>query len=222
MFPTLSAWSIRRDYHSKRLSCCYCFITIKIYSNLELVNSDFKLVRKIHCKRDQRSCGYNNSRDESLTKLFMITNLQLSAMEIGKHNIRVNGIVRGLHLGDAYPMTIGSEKAEKATAEVMPLRRWLDPKNDLASTVLYLVSDDSRYMTGTAIFVDGAQSLVRPRMRSFIWSKPTSMQCSLLNLVVFLIIPSYIYTSGRWIKCLLACFYRNSDCIVDKLDFSFL
>lgn len=98
----------------------------------------------------------------------MITNLQLSAMEIGKHNIRVNGIVRGLHLGDAYPMTIGSEKAEKATAEVMPLRRWLDPKNDLASTVLYLVSDDSRYMTGTAIFVDGAQSLVRPRMRSFI------------------------------------------------------
>lgn len=93
--------------------------------------------------------------------------VRLSAMEIGKHNIRVNGIARGLHLGDEYPMTIGREKAEKATTEVMPLRRWLDPKNDLASTVLYLVSDDARYMTGTTIFVDGAQSLVRPRMRSF-------------------------------------------------------
>lgn len=93
--------------------------------------------------------------------------VRLSAMEIGKHNIRVNGIARGLHLGDEYPMTIGREKAEKATAEVMPLRRWLDPKNDIASTVLYLVSDDARYMTGTSIFVDGAQSLVRPRMRSF-------------------------------------------------------
>lgn len=93
--------------------------------------------------------------------------VRLSAMEIGKHNIRVNGIARGLHLGDVYPMTIGKEKAEKATAEVMPLRRWLDPENDLASTVIYLVSDDSRYMTGTTIFVDGAQSLVRPRMRSF-------------------------------------------------------
>jgi len=88
-------------------------------------------------------------------------------MEIGKHNIRVNGIARGLHLGDEYPMTVGKEKAVKLTSEVMPLRRWLDPKNDLASTVLYLVSDDSRYMTGTTIFVDGAQSLVRPRMRSF-------------------------------------------------------
>lgn len=93
--------------------------------------------------------------------------VRLSAMEIGKHNIRVNGIARGLHLNDEYPMTIGREKAEKATADVMPLRRWLDPKNDLASTVLYLVSDDSRYMTGTTIFVDGAQSLVRPRLRSF-------------------------------------------------------
>ncbi|ONK58498.1 uncharacterized protein A4U43_C09F13660 [Asparagus officinalis] len=93
--------------------------------------------------------------------------VRISAMEMGKHRIRVNGISRGLHLGDVYPTAIGREKAEKLTSEVMPLQRWLDPKNDLASTVLYLVSDDSRYMTGTSIFVDGAQSLVRPRMRSF-------------------------------------------------------
>lgn len=89
------------------------------------------------------------------------------AMEIGKYQIRVNSIARGLHLEDEYPMTVGKEKAESATKEVMPLMRWLDVKKDLASTVMYLVSDDSRYMTGTTIFVDGAQSLVRPRMRSF-------------------------------------------------------
>lgn len=93
--------------------------------------------------------------------------VRLWAMEIGKHNIRVNGIARGLHLDDEYPLAIGKGKAVKATAEVMPLQRWLDPKNDLSSTVLYLVGDDSRYMTGTTIFVDGAQSLVRPRMKSF-------------------------------------------------------
>lgn len=96
----------------------------------------------------------------------MITS-QLSAMELGKHNIRVNSVARGLHLHDVYPTAIGKEKAEEATAYVMPLLRWLDPKDDLASTVMYLVSDDSRYMTGTTIFVDGAQSLVRPRLRSF-------------------------------------------------------
>lgn len=94
--------------------------------------------------------------------------VRTAAMEIGKHSIRVNGIARGLHLGDNYPVSVGKERAEKLTAEVMPLKRWLDPDKDLASTVLYLISDDSRYMTGTTIFVDGAQSIVRPRMRSFI------------------------------------------------------
>uniref|UniRef100_A0A0A9H240 SDR family oxidoreductase n=1 Tax=Arundo donax TaxID=35708 RepID=A0A0A9H240_ARUDO len=88
-------------------------------------------------------------------------------MELGKHKIRVNAVCRGLHLHDKFPVSVGKEKAEKATAEVMPLRRWLDPEKDLASTMLYLVGDESRYMTGTAIFVDGAQSIVRPRMRSF-------------------------------------------------------
>lgn len=94
--------------------------------------------------------------------------VRVAALEIGKHSIRVNGISRGLHLGDGYPVSVGKERAEKMTAETMPLQRWLDPQKDLASTVLYLISDDSRYMTGTTIFVDGAQSIVRPRMRSFI------------------------------------------------------
>ena len=68
---------------------------------------------------------------------------------------------------DKYPISVGKEKVEKATTEVMPLGRWLDPEKDLASTVLYLVGDESRYMTGTTIYVDGAQSIMRPRMRSY-------------------------------------------------------
>ncbi|OMO99384.1 Glucose/ribitol dehydrogenase [Corchorus olitorius] len=84
---------------------------------------------------------------------------RLSALEIGKHKIRVNAIARGLHLEDEYPMSVGKDKAEKLVKEAMPLHRWLDVKNDLASTVIYLISDGSRYLTGTTIFVDGAQSL---------------------------------------------------------------
>ncbi|CAA6664050.1 unnamed protein product [Spirodela intermedia] len=79
--------------------------------------------------------------------------VRASAMELGKHQIRVNGIARG--------------ENREVDQEVMPLLRWLDPLNDLASTVIYLVSDGSRFMTGTTIFVDGAQSIVRPRMRSY-------------------------------------------------------
>uniref|UniRef100_A0ACD5X6P7 Uncharacterized protein n=2 Tax=Avena sativa TaxID=4498 RepID=A0ACD5X6P7_AVESA len=93
--------------------------------------------------------------------------VRLSAMELGKHKIRVNAVCRGLHLHDKFPVSVGEGKAENETGEVMPLRRWLDPEKDLASTVLYLINDDSRFMTGTTIYVDGAQSIVRPRMRSF-------------------------------------------------------
>ncbi|MQM19942.1 hypothetical protein Taro_052954 [Colocasia esculenta] len=92
---------------------------------------------------------------------------RVSALEFGKYNIRVNAIARGLHMEDGYPLSVGKEKAKSSTERVMPLLRWLDPENDLASTVIYLVGEDSRYMTGTAIFVDGGQSIVRPRLRSY-------------------------------------------------------
>ncbi|TKY54781.1 Levodione reductase [Spatholobus suberectus] len=93
--------------------------------------------------------------------------VRVSALEIGKYQIRVNGIARGLHLHDEFPLSVGRERAEKLVKEAAPLERWFDVKNDLASTVIYLISDGSRYMTGTTIFVDGAQSITRPRMRSF-------------------------------------------------------
>ncbi|KAF3435264.1 hypothetical protein FNV43_RR22351 [Rhamnella rubrinervis] len=93
--------------------------------------------------------------------------VRVSALEIGKYKIRVNGIARGLHIEDEYPKSVGEERAKKLVKEAVPFERWLDVKNDLFSTVMYLVSDGSRYMTGTTIFVDGGLSLSRPRMRSF-------------------------------------------------------
>ncbi|KAM3761135.1 hypothetical protein ACB098_01G244500 [Castanea mollissima] len=93
--------------------------------------------------------------------------VRASALEIGRYKIRVNAIARGLHLQDEFPMSVGKERAEKFVSHAAPLERWLDVKTDLASTVSYLISDGSRYMTGTTVFVDGAQSLTRPRMRSF-------------------------------------------------------
>lgn len=88
-------------------------------------------------------------------------------MEMGKYKIRVNAIARGLHLEDEFPLSVGKERAKKRVNEVAPIQRWLDVKKDLVSSVIYLISDGSRYMTGTTIMVDGGQSLSRPRMRSF-------------------------------------------------------
>ncbi|KAF7801731.1 levodione reductase [Senna tora] len=93
--------------------------------------------------------------------------VRVSAMELGKYEIRVNAIARGLHLNDKFPLSVGRERAEKMVKEAAPLQRWLDVKEDLASTVIYLISDGSSFMTGTTIYVDGVQSVTRPRMRSF-------------------------------------------------------
>ncbi|PPD76208.1 hypothetical protein GOBAR_DD26868 [Gossypium barbadense] len=93
--------------------------------------------------------------------------VRLSAMEIGKYKVRVNAIARGLHIDDEFPESVGKEIAEKLVERAAPLQRWLDVKRDVASTVIYLISDGSRYMTGTTIFVDGAQSMTRPRMKSY-------------------------------------------------------
>ena len=79
----------------------------------------------------------------------------------------MNAIARGLHIGDEFIKSAGKERAEKLVKEAAPLERWLDPKTNVVSTVIYLISDGSRYMTGTTIFVDGAQSITRPRMRSY-------------------------------------------------------
>ncbi|KAI4971245.1 hypothetical protein ZWY2020_002159 [Hordeum vulgare] len=49
----------------------------------------------------------------------------LSAMELSKHKIRVNAVCHVLHLGDKFPLSVGEEKAEKATGEEMPWA-WLD------------------------------------------------------------------------------------------------
>ncbi|XP_039016867.1 carbonyl reductase [NADPH] 2-like [Hibiscus syriacus] len=93
--------------------------------------------------------------------------VRASALEIGKHKIRVNAIARGLHLDDEFPRWVGKDRAEELVERAAPLQRWLDVEKDLASTVIYLISDGSRFMTGTTIFVDGAQSMARPRMRSY-------------------------------------------------------
>jgi NAD(P)-dependent dehydrogenase (short-subunit alcohol dehydrogenase family) len=78
------------------------------------------------------------------------------ACDLGKYNIRVNCICPSHTLTPPVKSTI--ERLPKPTVEYIlsryPLGRFGSPE-DVASVALFLASDESAYMTGSAIVVDG-------------------------------------------------------------------
>jgi 3-oxoacyl-[acyl-carrier protein] reductase len=46
---------------------------------------------------------------------------------------------------------------EERLARVVPLGRIGDPDTDIAPVVVFLLSDDARYMTGQTVVVDGGR-----------------------------------------------------------------
>jgi NAD(P)-dependent dehydrogenase (short-subunit alcohol dehydrogenase family) len=77
------------------------------------------------------------------------------AMELAPH-IRVNGVMPGL-IETAMMHTLSAEERSEIVSHV-PLRRLGEPV-ELAPAVLYLVSDDARFVTGAVLTVDGGDSI---------------------------------------------------------------
>ena len=85
------------------------------------------------------------------------------AMELGKYNIRVNAICPGSVKGDRMKRVINSKaKLLKTTPnkiqkefELMTSIRSFVTKEDIASMVVYLLSDHSKNISGQSISIDG-------------------------------------------------------------------
>jgi NAD(P)-dependent dehydrogenase (short-subunit alcohol dehydrogenase family) len=79
------------------------------------------------------------------------------ALELGPHRITANVVAPGLtdirSLSTAYPT---DEYIDRFVREV-PLGRLADPQ-EIADTVLFIASDQARFITGQAIYVDGGYS----------------------------------------------------------------
>ncbi len=93
------------------------------------------------------------------------------AMELGPHNIRVNGVVPGNVNGDRIERVIAAH-AEADGLEPDVVRRmyaigtsmqcYVDPE-EIADLIVYLCSDHGRHISGQVIGVDGHTETLYPR-----------------------------------------------------------
>lgn len=79
---------------------------------------------------------------------------QAMAIDLAAHGIRVNAIAPGPTLTGLTRASYADPDARRATEAMIPLGRLGEP-DDLAGAVLYLASDESRWVTGSTVTVDG-------------------------------------------------------------------
>ena len=83
--------------------------------------------------------------------------IRAAALELAKHGITINGVEPG-HVMTPAAEAMYDAEFKRAVEAFIPLGRLATP-DDIARAVLFLASDDSAYMTGQTIVVDGGVTL---------------------------------------------------------------
>ena len=85
---------------------------------------------------------------------------QTLAAEFGAQNVRVNAVLPGGVDTDMYREMNDTEDKQGFITNLHALKRVAKPE-EIAQSVLYLASDDSSFVSGTASLVDGGASITR-------------------------------------------------------------
>lgn len=94
------------------------------------------------------------------SKAGLIGLTQALAAEYGPKNVRVNSVLPGAVDTDMYREMNDTPDKQGFITNLHALKRVATP-DELARSVLYLASDDSSFVTGTASLVDGGASITR-------------------------------------------------------------
>jgi len=96
------------------------------------------------------------------TKAAIMASSKALAKELARYNIRVNCVSPGPVHTELWDRLHEGEKGAKVTEAVIkaiPLRRLGTPE-DVADVAAFFVSDDSRYLTGQVLSVDGGLTMI--------------------------------------------------------------
>jgi 3-oxoacyl-[acyl-carrier protein] reductase len=91
----------------------------------------------------------------SYAKGGIVTLTKTLAAEFGKYNIRVNAVAPGHTLTKEYKSKIAEGIIDiNNIKKLVPLKELLEPK-DIANTIVFLASDNAKFISGTIIPIDG-------------------------------------------------------------------
>ena len=90
----------------------------------------------------------------SATKAALLNMTKTLARELAPKGIRVNALLPGLTDTKFASAITSSEEISKVALAQIPMGRYAQPE-EMAGTVLYLVSDAASYTTGSCLIVDG-------------------------------------------------------------------
>lgn len=105
----------------------------------------------------------------SASKAGVISLVQTAAQQLSGTGIRVNAICPGLiETGMTKPMYDAARERgqQQRIGELNPLKRGGEP-GEIAQAALFLASDESSYVNGTALIVDGGLSSSHPEARAY-------------------------------------------------------
>ncbi len=94
----------------------------------------------------------------SITKAAVVNMTKVFAKECARHGIRCNALLPGLTKTKFAGALFSNDDIYKQAVQAIPMGRHAEPQ-EMAGTVLYLVSDASSYTNGECIVVDGGLTL---------------------------------------------------------------
>ena len=84
---------------------------------------------------------------------------RVSALELGPHGIRVNGVHPTVVMTPMSAWYWGRPEIEKPFLETMPLGRWAT-EDEIAAPIVFLLSDAASMISGVALPIDGGYTAV--------------------------------------------------------------
>ena len=102
--------------------------------------------------------GLPNQAPYTASKHAVIGLTRVAAQEVARHNIRVNAVCPVYTETPLFnPLIAGNPGRAQKMLERIPMRRFGLPR-DIADAIVWLCSDQSRYITGQAINLDGGMT----------------------------------------------------------------